>query len=114
MDLYGNIRTLAAKKGLSIRALEEKVDFPNGTIRRWNKSVPSLDKVIKIAHALNTTVDQLTGESKQQGISRIDGTLAAHAADRNHKLTPDEVDRIMGYLDGIIDADQAKNNKDQG
>jgi transcriptional regulator with XRE-family HTH domain len=115
MDIYGNIRTLAAKKGYSIRQLEEKLGFGNGTFRRWNTNSPSIDKVIKVADALNVTVEELVGkENRNKMAHNVDiydegiGTLAAHMKDRNHKFTPDEVDRIIGYLDGIIDADQAK------
>lgn len=81
---------------------------------KWenNKTEPRLDTTRLISFWSGVPSDQLLGlsisEEQIEDEAQYDGTLAAHAADRNHKLTSDEVDRIIGYLDGIIDADQAK------
>lgn len=119
MDLYANIRKIALQKGYSIKSLEEKVGFANGTIRRWNTSSPSIDKVIKVADALNVKIETLTGRDdtsfhshKYEETRNQFDTLAAHAADRQHEFTDDEIEHIKAYLDGIIDADQsAKREK---
>lgn len=44
--------------------LEEIAGFGNGTIRRWDNSPPSADKLLKIANLLNTSCEYLlTGKN---------------------------------------------------
>lgn len=97
----------------------EEMQFPDNLSKsqvwKWenNKTEPRLDTTRLISYWSGVPSDQLLGLSKPDKTapdtkSKFTGTLAAHAADRNHEFTSDEVDRIIGYLDGIIDADQAK------
>ena len=55
------IRELCENKNTSLAQLEKELDFGNGTIRRWNENLPSVDKVIKVANYFGVTVDFLTG-----------------------------------------------------
>lgn len=47
---------------MTIKALEEICNLGNGTIRRWDKNSPSLDKVKRVASFFGVTLDELTRE----------------------------------------------------
>ena len=59
MSLVERIKVLAQKNGLNIKTLEQTAGLGNGTIRRWDNSPPSADKLLKIAYTLNTTCEFL-------------------------------------------------------
>ena len=63
MGLVENIRALCEKQKYPITRLEHDVGFSQGTIRRWENIVPGVDKVIKIADALDVPLDELCGRS---------------------------------------------------
>lgn len=56
------IRDLCLKKGISIPKLEEALGFGAGTITRWKKSEPGVDKILKVANFFNVTTDYLLGK----------------------------------------------------
>jgi transcriptional regulator with XRE-family HTH domain len=59
MDLRDRIRELAKKKGLSLPKLEEELGFGNGTIVKWDKAKPNIDKLKKVADYLDVSIDYL-------------------------------------------------------
>lgn len=66
MSLFANIKKLAAKEGISIAALEKEMGFGNGTMRRWDNSPPSSDKLQKVADRLNVSMDSLMDRNVNQ------------------------------------------------
>ena len=60
------IKMLCKANGTSIKALERELGFGNGTIRRWDSSVPSYDKILKVADYFKCTVEIITGEMEQK------------------------------------------------
>lgn len=63
MTLTEKIRTLCDEKGETLASLERKMDFGNGTIRRWDTTVPSGDKLSKVADYFHVSVDYLLGKT---------------------------------------------------
>ena len=61
MDLYEKIKELASQKNVSIRQVEEKLGFANGTIRQWGRKNPGVNKVKDVAKYFNVSVDYLLG-----------------------------------------------------
>lgn len=61
MDIVDRILEIAVKnKGISsLRALEEELNFGNGTIGKWREKSPSCKKVKDLADFLNTSIDYL-------------------------------------------------------
>lgn len=47
MSLVSRIKNLSKEKNLNLKLLEEQAGFGNGTIRRWDSSPPSADKLLK-------------------------------------------------------------------
>ena len=82
MTLVETIRYYCKQKKTSIAALERELDFGNGTIRKWDKSPTSYERLQAVASALGVTVSDLTGE-KQKNSSAPEGAELK-------KLTPDK------------------------
>lgn len=57
------IRLIAEEKGTNISEMERELEIANGTIRRWDKSSPSIKNVLKVADKLNVSVDYLLGRT---------------------------------------------------
>lgn len=47
------------QKGLSVSAVEKKLGFGNGAIKRFSTSSPSVDKIITLSNFLNVTVEYI-------------------------------------------------------
>lgn len=59
-----NIYALCKKNGISVFALEKAVGIGNGTIARWGKSSPRVDRLQSVAKYFGVTVDDLLCESE--------------------------------------------------
>lgn len=97
MDLYEKIKELSARQKISITALEEKLKIANGTIRRWGKSNPGIDKVQKVADYFNVDVDYLLGNSDIPKVEIEKPKVQILARQMDTKLTDDEID-MLGTL----------------
>lgn len=92
MDTYTRIKDLADARGISIAELERRSDVGNGTIRRWGKTLPTADKLQRVARLLNTTIDYLvTGEKAE------DEKIKVLARDLNG-LTESQYDLIYNMI----------------
>ena len=62
--LSENIITLRKKQGMSQQSLADAVFVTRQTISKWEKnlSVPDADALIRLADALDTTVQNLLGQ----------------------------------------------------
>ena len=67
MDLYEKIKELAKQKNVSIRQIEENLNWGNGVIGRWKKAKPSYDKLEAIADYFHVSVDYLLGREEIKG-----------------------------------------------
>ncbi|QOV18943.1 helix-turn-helix transcriptional regulator [Blautia liquoris] len=67
MGLYEQIRDIAKEKGYSINRLEKELGFARSSINKFNKNMPSADKVQQIADFLHVSVDYLmTGKKESE------------------------------------------------
>lgn len=70
MGIYERIQEKAAKKGISIKKLEQEVGIGNGTIKRWNTSSPQCNKIILVANYLQVPMEWLvTGKNMETGLT---------------------------------------------
>lgn len=60
------IKELCTKQKTNIKALERELGLGNGTIRRWDDSSPSYEKLQKVADYFGITVAELTGENENK------------------------------------------------
>lgn len=66
MSIYTAIKKVAYEKGKSIYRLEKDLDFSNGTISKWNKSMPGADSLQAVADYLGTTPQYLLRLAKEE------------------------------------------------
>lgn len=112
------LRQLRTERKLSIDKLSENLNakydmtISKSMISRWENSQtdPKMEYVRIIADYFQVSADRLLGIKEAQKESNPFDTLAAHAADRDHEFTPEEIDRIKGYIDGIIDNYESKHS----
>lgn len=108
VDLYEKIKMLAATKKISIRRLEEQLEFGNGTINRWRKNKPGIDKLQKVADFFGVTTDYLLGRaddsSTSLSISETDLNAMLDNAKSFDGMKMDEDDReaIKAFIQGRL------------
>lgn len=57
--LYDKIKNIAEQKNISIYRIEKDLDLSNGSIRKWNSSIPLSQTLKKVADYLNVSIDKL-------------------------------------------------------
>lgn len=62
MAIYENVKKAAKEKGITIFALEEQLNFPRGSIRKWDENKPGVLKVFEVAKALNKPMEYFLEE----------------------------------------------------
>jgi transcriptional regulator with XRE-family HTH domain len=64
------IQNLCKEKGISIFKLEKDLNFGNGTIYKWDKSSPAIDKLKKVADYFEVSIDYLIASSNLKQVPR--------------------------------------------
>lgn len=73
MGLYEQVKEIAKSKGYSINRLEKELGFARSSISKFNKNVPSMEKVKQIADLLGVSISEITGEeTPNTGLSEKD------------------------------------------
>ena len=57
MGLYENVREAAKEKGITISALEEELEFTRGSVYKWSKHCPSVDKLRAVSKKLDKPIE---------------------------------------------------------
>lgn len=60
-QIVNSIKILCQEHDITITKLEETLGMSQGLISRWNKSDPSLSKIIDIANYFKVSLDEVTG-----------------------------------------------------
>ena len=67
MTFYERLESLRKEAEISQGKLEKELGFSNGLISKWKNSVPSHDKLKKLADYFGVSIDYLmTGEEKKK------------------------------------------------
>lgn len=61
------IKLLCTEHDISIPVLEKKLEFSNGSIYKWDKHLPSAEKIIKVALYFKVSADYLLGLVDDEG-----------------------------------------------
>ena len=61
MTIKERISVLAKHQNITLQKIESDLDFGRGTISRWDKSSPSVDKLQQVAQYLNVSIDFFIG-----------------------------------------------------
>lgn len=91
--IFDRIKKLADEKGMSIAEVERKSDLGNGIIRRWDKSIPTADKLQNVADTLGTSTRYLLLGEKDETSEKVK-ILARDAND----LTDVQLDLVRSMI----------------
>ncbi|WP_178946808.1 helix-turn-helix domain-containing protein [Enterococcus mundtii] len=64
--LLERIDLLISENKMTRAELERKLNFSHGSLRNWNKSIPSGDKIQKVADYFDVSTDYLLGRSDKR------------------------------------------------
>ena len=100
MPLVERIEYLCAKNGIKIKPLEETLGIANGSIKKWNNSSPSCERILKIAQYFNVSVDWLlTGKSTEDDIHTVFSKEECELIDKFRKLSNPEKQELLEILE---------------
>jgi len=106
MNFYERIESLRKEKGISQGALEKELGFSNGSVSKWKTSMPTPERLQKLAEFFHVSVDYLvTGNiatTSGQYFLDADTAETAHRICQNDKVLFDvycsaDKDRLVAY-----------------
>lgn len=100
MDIVLRIKLLCEQKNITVTELERIVGIGRSTIRNWDKSSPTAEKLQKVADYFHVSVDYLLGREEHSLPPKV-RTIAAHLADED--ITDQKMELIMQYLNALFD-----------
>ena len=59
--LKERVQEMCDKRGITVNKLEQLADLSQGSIKNWDRHMPSIDKVYRVAEVLEVSVDYLFG-----------------------------------------------------
>lgn len=70
MSLIDKIKDLCASREITLVGLERELGFSRGSIFKWDKNFPSIDKVTKVAEYFDVSIDYLLGKTEFKNPSK--------------------------------------------
>lgn len=102
---FERLTRLIKENNLTFAQLERELGLSNGSMARWEKSSPSVEKVQKVADYFHISVDYLLGRTDSpngtaevQILGYVDSNNKAHAFE---DLTGEELQKLIDYADMI-------------
>lgn len=66
MTVLDRVKLLSNEKKITIAELERKLDFGQGSIRKWDKQSPSAERLNKVADFFDVSTDYLLGRTEKR------------------------------------------------
>lgn len=101
MDYSNCVRAVCHSKNYQITKLERECGFTQGTIHRWNKIIPQIDKFEKVADVLGCSIDELCGRPVPENTVYIEKA----ARSLNAEYTDDDYMMLQAFHT-LSDADR--------
>lgn len=57
MSIYDNVMAACREKEISVSSLEKELGFARSSIYKWNKNIPSAEKLKKVAERLDKPME---------------------------------------------------------
>ena len=96
MTLMQRIKQLCDSHGETLASLERKMDFGNGTSRRWDNATPSGDKLAKVADFFHVSVDYLLGrDTNEENDSNVPDENFTILSRNAKKLSPEKRKQLL-------------------
>ena len=93
MTLFNNVQMLCNENKTNFARLEKKLGFGNGTVQKWDRINPGIDKIQAVADYFDVSIDELLGR-EDYWISK-----EAHKLVAQYELLPEEKrDLVRCYI----------------
>ena len=103
MKLTERIRILCEGKNTNFAALERTLDIGQGTIRKWDRVSPGLDKLQKVAEFFNVSLDYLVGRNENE-FSNLSGVYLNFAKEaQKNDIDPDDIRLALDTIKRLKD-----------
>ncbi len=87
------VRAVCVDKHYPITKLERDCGFTQGTIHRWDRTIPQIDKFEKVADVLGCSIDELCGRPVPENTVFIERA----ARDLNAEYTEDDFMMLQAF-----------------
>ena len=104
MELLDKIKHLCNEKGETLASLERKLGFGNGTIGRWDKASPTVERLTKVADFFGVGIDYLL--DRAPALDNVYLSYLQRA--QNEGIDPDDLELALQTILAI----RAKGAKD--
>lgn len=104
MSIVENIKSLCVEQETSIPKLEKELDLPKGSVYKWDKNRPSIDKLEKVANYFGVSIDHILGRDEKENLYQSDRDFIIKLLKKNGVLKDGEdiSDENMERLISII------------
>lgn len=102
MTLVEKIKDLCQEHGETVASLERKMDFGNGTIRKWDNTTPSGDKLAKVADYFHVSVDYLLGRETRDDALESDRSYSILSREAK-RMTPEQRQKLIDIAKIMFD-----------
>ncbi|EEO6565078.1 helix-turn-helix transcriptional regulator [Listeria monocytogenes] len=99
MTLLERIKELCKKRSISVKMLEENLNFPSNTIYQWKKRTPGIDKLQKVADYFDVSLDYLLGRTTVISIPQENPVLDTIASHIDPGASKKELEEIIAYIE---------------
>lgn len=93
------VKELCKNKNISVKLLEEDLDFPNNTIYQWKNRTPGIDKLQKVADYFDVSVDYLLGRKSAVQTHTHDDKEFSTIQRLAKKLNKEEQDKLIKLME---------------
>ena len=103
MDIHYRIRRLCQDRGVSLAEVERSCGFAAGSISHWEKKVPSVERVGRVADYFGVSVDWLMGRSASvETVSGVSGAYLSFARNAEAAgIAPEDLELILQAVKNI-------------
>lgn len=113
--LLERVKELINQHSMTIAELERKTGLSPGSIRNWGKSIPSGDKIQKVADYFDVSTDYLLGRVDTPYINSgkptnltVEEALASVMSSNGEPLTENDREILKGLFEAYIEKSKNK------
>lgn len=114
MNIVERVQSLCTQSKTTIKALERELNIANGSIRKWNESKPSIEKVLLISQKFNVSIDWLVTGKEAEDITQDEKKLISlyrNTNDIGQPLTMKHAEDIQQALPRETQEQKSLNSK---